>query len=267
LSIALLLILVLVRRDRPLLLALLFWLAFIGAALIEPTTKICYAYHFALTLPGFAGLCALALREIIRLRPAMTWMNRRTGNILAATGIVLSAAWLYPACSGLLRNYWPITLETLAAAPSGHWPEKLIEQSNYLLAAAEIKKVIPENGTLSVSRGMHVLYPLTGHLPPSLRLHDLSTTAILLNFSVPDIRQTLLDCAPDVIMTTNETDWPTGGGSAYLLQAVLATGIYAAVAEIQDSDGQIHGNRSGKVFRKTKATVCRENLGNNSDTD
>jgi hypothetical protein len=257
LSIALLLILVLVRRDRPLLLALLFWLAFIGAALIEPATKICYAYHFAVALPGFAGLCALALREIIRLRPAMTWMNRRTGNILAATGIVLSAAWFYPVCLILSGDRWSLlTLETLATAPGGYWPEKFIEQSNYLLAAAEIKKVSPENGTLSISRGMHGLYPLTGHLPPSLRLHDLSATTILLNFSVPDIRQTLLDCAPDVIMTTVQNDWPTGGGSAHLLEAVLATGIYEAVTEIPATNKRDHGHLGGAIFRKTKATTC-----------
>jgi hypothetical protein len=258
LAIVILLIAIFIRRDKFILLGSIFWLSFIGAALIEPATKISYSYHFTLALPGFAGLCALALREVIRLRPGMAWMNKTTGNILAAAGVVLLASWFYPACFKLLRNYWPTTLETLAAAPGGYWPEKFMNESNYLLAAAEIKKVMPKNGTLSVSRGMHVLYPLTGHFPPSYRLHDLSTTTILLNFSVPDIRQALLDCAPDVIMTTNETDWPTGGGSAQLLEAVLAMGIYEMAIEIQAGKRRIHGKRSGIIFRKIKKTVCQE---------
>jgi hypothetical protein len=253
LAIVTLLISISIRRDRSLLHGVVFWLFFIGATLIEPAAKICYPYHFAIALPGFAGLCALALREIIRLRPVMPQLNKITGNILAAVGIILSANWFYPACFKLLRDYWPMTLEALAVAPGGYWPEKFMNKSDYLLAAAKIKKVMPENGTLSVSMGMHGLHPLTGHLPPSYHLHDLSATAVLLNFSIPDIRQALLDCAPDVIMTTYEAKW-SGNNNARLIEAVFATGIYETLPTTQTG----RNNDVAIIFRKTKETVCRE---------
>ncbi|MDR0672142.1 MAG: hypothetical protein LBF93_00465, partial [Zoogloeaceae bacterium] len=242
------------RRDKSLFLATIFWLSFIVVALTEAVTKISYAYHFAIAFPGLAGLCALALREIIRTWPAMKLT--RINHILAMAGIVLSAAWLYFSSSALATVYWPMTLEAWVVAPSGEWPEKFTKRSHYLLVAAEIKKVIPENGTLGINRNAHALYPLTGYLPPVYRLNDLSTTAILLNFSVPVIRQALLDCAPDVLAITTLNDWPTGGGSAYLLEAVLATGIYEAIAKIP-SGKQGRGHFDGVIiFRKTKETVC-----------
>jgi hypothetical protein len=125
-----------------------------------------------------------------------------------------------------------------------------------LLAASEIKKVIPENGTLSISGFMYALYPLTGHLPPSRFLDNLSMTSILLNFSVPAIRQALLDCAPDVIMTTTRTDWVTGGGRERLLEAVIGTGIYEMVKEIPVSNKRHYGGFGGLIFQKKKETVC-----------
>ncbi|MDR1351320.1 MAG: hypothetical protein LBJ59_11230 [Zoogloeaceae bacterium] len=253
LAIVILLFAIFLRRDKSLLLAMVFWLSFIGTALIEAAMKICYAYHFALALPGLAGLCALALREIIRIWPAIK-LSGSMNNFLAVVGIVLSATWLYSSCSMRSEFYWPVTLETLTT-PGGAWPEKFANQSNYLLAAAEIKKVIPENGTLSINRNMHVLYPLTGHLPPSRRLDDLGAITILLDFSVPDTRQVLLDCAPDVIMITLQDGWSTGGGSARLHEAVLATGIYETVARIPFGN-RTHGHLGGIIFRKTKETAC-----------
>ncbi|MDR2625752.1 MAG: hypothetical protein LBC37_05410 [Zoogloeaceae bacterium] len=169
-------------------------------------------------------------------------------------GVVCLSIWIFLRCSALAEYYWPLTRETLAAAPEGNWPEKIIDYSNYLLAAREIKKVIPENGTLSVSGNMHALYPLTGHLPPSRFLENLSATTILLDLSVPAIRQALLDCAPDVIMTTDRTDWATGGGSARLLEAVIDTGIYEMVAKIPVSNQRQYGGYGGLIFRKTKET-------------
>jgi hypothetical protein len=113
---------------------------------------------------------------------------------------------------------------------------------------------MPKNGTLSVSRvGMYVLYPLTGHFPPSYRLQDLSTTTILLNFSIPDIRQALLDCAPDAIITT-KTDWLASGGGTHLLEAILATGIYEKTTAISTG---LTNNIFIIIFQKTKRTVCR----------
>jgi hypothetical protein len=255
LAIVILSVAIFLRRDRTLLRAVVFWLSFIAVALIEAVMKMSFPYHFTIAFPGLAGLCALALREIMRVWPVMQWMNGEIKNTFAVTGIILSAFWFYFSCSAWTKFYWPITLETLIAAPDGKWPEKFTNRSNYLFMAAEIKKVIPENGTLGISRLMHVLYPLTNHFSSSYRLSDLSALTISLNSSVPAIRQELLNCAPDVLVITTEDDWSTGGGSAHLLEAVLATGVYEAAVKIPVSE-RIHGYLSAIIFRKTQETVC-----------
>ncbi|MDR0736642.1 MAG: glycosyltransferase family 39 protein [Zoogloeaceae bacterium] len=249
------------RRDNSILLAAGFWLFFIVTALIETATKICYAYHFAIALPGFAGLCALALREIILIWPVMRWMNKRINYVLAVASAILLVAWIYFSCSVLAMAHWPVTLETLIAAPGGKWPEKFTNQSDALFVAAEIKKVIPENGTLSINGGAHLLYPLTGHFPPAYRLSDLSATAILLNFSIPDIRQVLLDCAPDVIMITVR-DWLMAtDGNAPLIESILATGIYEATTEILIGKQNSGHFANVIIFRRTKEMVCSAKQG------
>ncbi|MDR0674398.1 MAG: hypothetical protein LBF93_12300 [Zoogloeaceae bacterium] len=247
------------RRDKALLLASGFWLFSILTALIEAVAKICYPYHFAIALPGFAGLCALALREIIQIWPTMKWMNKRINIMLAVAGIVLLAIWLYFSCSVLAVVHWPVTRETLAVAPNGKWPEKFTNRLDYLIVAAEIEKVIPENGTLSISGSTHLLYSLTGHFPPTYRLSDLTATTVLLNFSIPDIRQALLNCAPDVIMVTPQ-DWLTGTkASAHLFEAILATGIYEPETEILMGTQYPERSTGVMIFRKTKETGCNSN--------
>jgi hypothetical protein len=261
LAVIILLVAIFFHRDRSLLLSTVFWLSFIGVALIEAATKICFPYHFTIAFPGIAGLCALAMRETIQVWTAMQWMNGRISNIFAVAGIVLSATWLYFSCSRLVISYWPMTLETLVVAPAGGWPEKFTNRSPYLSMAAEIKKVMPEKGTLSISSNVHILYPLTGHLPPAYRLNDLRLSVILLNYSVPAIRQTLLDCAPDVLMLEMPDDLSAGGGSASLLEAVLSMGIYEEAVKIP-VDRQKRGRFDGTIiFRKMKDTVCLENQG------
>ncbi|MDR2625626.1 MAG: hypothetical protein LBC37_04775 [Zoogloeaceae bacterium] len=239
------------RRERSLFLATVFWLSFIGVAMLEPIMKMCYPYHFTIAFPGLAGLCALALREIIRIWPVMQW--RRMNNALAVAGIVLSAGWMYFACSRLAVAYWPTTLETLLAAPNEGWPEKFTSRSVYLSMAAEVKKVMPENGTLVISRGMHALYPLTGHLPPVYRLNDLGVIAHLLHFSIPDIQRELLGCAPDVLVVTTMDE--------SLPEAIRTTRIYRIAARIPfDKEGR--GPFDGVIiFRKTQETACVETQG------
>jgi hypothetical protein len=260
LAVVVLSVAIFLQRSKSLLMATVFWLSFIGVALIESATKICFAYHFAIAFPGLAGLCALALREIIRIWPAMKWLNRKINRIFAVGGILLSAFWFYFSCSAMAIFYWPYTLDVLSAAPGGEWPEKFTDLSNHLFIAAEIKKVIPENGTLLVTMGMHGLYPLTGHLPPGRRLNDLGVADILLDSSVPAIQEVLLDCAPDVLMLATMRGWHPGSGSENLLEAVLATGIYEAVAEIPVSL-RIYGEFAAMIFRKTRDTVCHEKQG------
>ncbi|GHT95473.1 hypothetical protein AGMMS49545_18490 [Betaproteobacteria bacterium] len=257
LAILVLVFIAIIRRSKRIALNLLFWLSFIGFALIEPITKIGVAYHFAMTLPGFAGICALALREIAREWPHLSWANRERRDAITLLGVTLLVVWLSSMCFALSRSWWPQTQETLIAAPTGGWAEESVSLTNYLLAAGEIKKVMPENGTLSTSGHMNSLYPLTGHLPPSYQLGNLSIIALKSDLSVSRIQEALMVCAPDVIMVYMQDDgWFTGYGHKEILAAVMGTGVYEAVTEIPAARRGYGLFISGIIFKKTKETIC-----------
>jgi hypothetical protein len=145
-----------------------FWLAMALVPLLEPATKIGFPYHFAVCLPGLAGLSATGWRAIaqesdkkyIRLTIAVVSIGIFTfvPNILS------------------LKNIWPGAHTFVANMRAKAWPADAIAQSNYLLAAEAIRKLAPPNASLSISGYMQTLYPLTGLLPPIYELNNLSAT-------------------------------------------------------------------------------------------
>lgn len=221
-----------------------FWMLVTGLPLIEPASKIGFPYHFAVSLLGLSGLCAFAWHEVARQSGSAKWVAMAAGM---AAVLLLTNKY-----SALIGN-WPTTREAIIATPSGYWPADAVAKSNYLLAAEAIRNSIPRDGTLSVSGFMFTLYPLTGHLPPSPDLANLSAAMIKLGLSQSRLKDALLDCPPDVIMTTTRTDWP---GGARLLAAVKATGIYEKVAEIANSNDRSYGGFGGIVFRRSGVHLC-----------
>jgi hypothetical protein len=225
---------------------LAFWLAAALIPLIEPASKIGFPYHFGVCLPGLAGLAALGWRNACEGSP----IQRR--NLAAgALGIAL-LAMVIPRLGPLSAN-WPQTREALASFQTGDWPESFTDKTNYLLAAQAIRQATPPGGTVAISGFMFTLYPLTGHVPPAPELANLSATLIKLGLSGPALRDALLRCPPDVLMTTSRTDWP---GGPDLLAAVRDTGIYAQVAEIPTTNDRAYGAFGGLVFRRTEARAC-----------
>jgi hypothetical protein len=253
LAILALALIVVLRRNRRLALRLLFWLSFVGLALIEPATKISFPYHFALMLPGLAGLCALALREVTREGSNQGWANRERKDAVALLGVMLSAIWFSFGSTDARIHWVPITLETIMAS-GGEWSEEFVGMSNYLVILEEVKKAMPEDGTLSVSGNMNALHPLTGHLPPSFRLVNLSAVSVLQDFSVVRIREVLMNCAPDVIMLDTHNNFESDNPN--LLAAIVDTGLYETVARIPVSSVRHYGKYGGIVFRKTRPTDC-----------
>ncbi|GHU08328.1 hypothetical protein FACS1894158_17520 [Betaproteobacteria bacterium] len=243
-----------IRRSRRTASGFLFWLSFIGVALIEPATKIGYIYHFAMTLPGFAGICALALREVVREWPNFSWANKERRDAIALLGVMLSVLWFSLEFSPWVRSCWPVTLETLDIAPDGAWSE-IFEESPFLIAAKKIKEVMPENGTLSVNRNYHVFHLLTGHLPPSNQLASLSSLVFRSDFSVSRIKEALMKCAPDVMLIQPQDDWQTGNSNSQLLAAIKEAGIYEIVSDIPIVT-TFNEHITWRIYRKTKETAC-----------
>jgi hypothetical protein len=190
----------------------------------------------------------------------MGWRNLTASNSklsLYLTSVAFCTALLIQVIPRLppLGAAWPQTREVLATFKSGEWPRNLTDKTNYLLAAQAIRQAIPRGGTVAVSGFMFSLYPLTGYLPPLPEFANLSATLIKLKLSAPRLSDALLRCPPDIVMTTNRTDWP---GNSELLEAVRETGIYEEIAEIPTTNNRAYGNFGGFIFRATKHFPCEE---------
>jgi hypothetical protein len=246
---------VIVRRGRRTALNYFFWLSFIGFALIEPATKVGFSYHFAMTLPGFAGICALALREAAHEWSNLSWANKERRDAIALLGVTLSALWFSVDFSASVRKSWPITLETLIAAPDGNWSESFALHP-FMVVADLIKVATPKNGALSVNRNLHLFHPLSGHLPASNQLTNLSSLVLRSGFSVPRVKEVLMSCAPDAILMTILDDWATGNSNSQLLAAIEEVGIYEEIAEIPMVDSALGVPVTFVIFSKIKETAA-----------
>jgi len=218
----------------------IFWLFVATVPLLEPASKIGFPYHFAVCLPGLAGLAAFGWKS------ATTGRDASIKLIFATAAAMVGVVMLFPKTTTLVE-YWPHTRSTLESASTGSWPNEATASSNYLLAAEAIRKVAPPNGTLSVSGFMHALYPLTGMLPPCHELSNLSATLIKLNLDGIRFKQALLACPPDVLMTTTRTNWP---GADTLTKAVEDSGLYEQVAIIPVAPDKSYGGFGGTIYRR-----------------
>ncbi len=226
-----------------------FWLAATLVPLIEPASKIGFPYHFSVCLPGLAGLAALGWRNVCVGSPQALRLRLACGAVSIAM-----LSMLIPRAVGLWGN-WPQSREVLASFQTGHWPEIFTDKSNYLMAAEVIRQVTPSGGTVAVSGYMYALYPLSGFMPPKPELANLTNAIIDLDLSEPRLRENLLRCPPNVVMTTSRPDWP---GSSEILAAVRNTGIYEQIAEIPATNNRHYGNFGGLIFRTTKHFPCKE---------
>lgn len=222
-----------------------FWLFVALVPLLEPATKVGYAYHFAVCLPGIAGLAALGWKS------AGTGSGASTKLRLAAFTVAVSVLLLLPKIIPL-ANSWPSTRDTLQSIGTGSWPSNQTEWSNYLLAAEAIRKVAPPNGTLGITDQMTALFPLTGLLPSSNDLHNLSTALLKLDGDEMRLTQALLACPPDVLMVTDRP-MPTRNAHLHMKKifyAVVDSGLYEPVASIPVDLRRSVGYFGGIVFKR-----------------
>lgn len=240
-GIAIALALRLITRDTRGLARALFWCGCALVALIEPATKIGFPYHFAVALPALALLTAMAWRTVF--------------TALAGTREAAAAASL--AALAALSLVQPVSTQ-LAALPEAArsasttlhkgWAIDAASASNYLLAGEMIQHATPPGGTASVSGFMFSLYPISGTLPPSGKLGNLSALLIQLGLDPRQLQQAIASCPPDVIMTTTRTDWP---GAPELEAAVVGTGLYQPFGVVPVDPSKPYGTFGGTVYRRT----------------
>ena len=228
------------RRSPEVLGRFTFWIVVTLVPLLEPISKIGFPYHFAVCLPGLAGISALAWRSAVMENPSKIKFKIATAAIATCT-ILLFPNFI------LLTNNWASSQANLASIASSKWPNEAINQSNYLLAAETIRRVSPPNGTLSISGFMFALYPLTGLLPPTYEIAHLNSTFLKLGSNKDEFTAFLKSCAPDVLMTTTRNDLP---GSEAITKIVEESGLYQAVEIIPIAPEKNYGTFGGIIFKK-----------------
>lgn len=210
----------------------LFWLALALLPLLEPMSKIGFAYHFAVTLPGCAGLCALAWSR----RGDFPLPLRRASVGLAALVCLLQLYMVLPG-AGQAR----ISLETLRAWPAPVWPAALAPLSNTLLAGEAVRAVLPPGGSLSSSAFSYFLYPVTGALPSGPAMSDLSRTYIAVGNDVSRLAAALRADPPDVLAVGFAAAAHAASFTREIIEAARQSGLYALVATIPIDKSKNYG--------------------------
>ena len=214
------------------------WLTLAVVPLWEPTAKIGFPYHFAVCLPGLAGLAAFGWRH---RAAAFENVNRIA---LGAGGTAVAMVIFVDAIA--IARQAPASAAVLGTVTTEAWPASAVDRSNFLLAAEAIRASAPAHATLSVSGYMWGLHPLTGMLPPTYRLEDLNIAAIELRLDEARLQALIASCPPDILVITKR-NMP---GTEIAFQAVTASGLYRPVGEIPVTARDRYGAFGGTIYRK-----------------
>ncbi|WP_155947837.1 hypothetical protein [Rhizobium sp. 2MFCol3.1] len=218
-----------------------FWIAVSIVPLIEPITKIGFPYHFSACLPGLAGLSANGWRALTVNDG--TRMKATIGALLLSV-VVISLFTKYTP----LAQTWSATRVNALNWDKNEWSADAVSSSNYLLAANALRKNAPPNGTLSVSGFMFALFPLSGLTPSDYELSHLTTLAIKVGLDKDKVRKALIECPPDVLMTSIRAGIP---GNDAVTEAVEQSGLYHSVVTIPVSPEKSYGNFAGTIYKRS----------------
>ncbi len=209
----------------------LFWLGATLLPLAEPALKIGFPYHFAVSLPPLAGLTAWAWRAVgtpTRLRQALV-------GLVCALACLLSLQQLF-----LFRDYNSpgLTARTLAA-PGPFWPDD--GRSNTVAAAARLRELAPQGGTVSVNNFSYFLYPASGLMPPSTSLSDLTRTYIAAGRNGDAFLRALKATPPDVIALGRAESLHTASFTPEIGALLEESGLYRPAGRLPSVDGANYG--------------------------
>lgn len=226
----------------------LFWLAVFLLPLLEPMTKIGFLYHFSVCLPGLGGLAAWLVKEM------SGWQHKKTG----AGIVVLVSLCAYISLAGLPGpTRAPMTLQMLGRFPQQGWPDEWAEKSNPLMAAREIKKVLPPGGTLSTSAFSFFLYPAAGAMTPKTERHDagyglgdLSRYYVKLGMNSDKLASELKANPPDVIAIGKAFDVHERDYAPSLEEAVEKSGLYQLAGVVKPDPARQYGWLGYQIYRK-----------------
>jgi hypothetical protein len=222
----------------------LFWGAVAVVPLLEVLTKGGWPYHFATCLLGLSGLTACLFCVGGKSAP-------RVALCAVVTVFAVSLFFALPQAKDASRNAGQALRRLPERLLQADFPADMVSQSNYLLMAQAVKNAAKSGDTLMTSGHYHVLYPLTGLLPPKTDNHlfDLGLLALARQLSPDALHVRILLESPDFIVLSQRS----GTGADVLEQALSLLPQYQRIAEIPIDSTKDYGGFSGIVYAKNKS--------------
>lgn len=227
-----------------------FWLAIAMLPIAETLVKISFPYHFAVCLPWLGFYCASSWESLQKYFSQRVLKGAKYGLI----GLLLASALSLPSPARFLSS-----LNTLSyLLKTGEWPKEMVEKSNFLMAAEELKKILPPNGTLASSAFSYNLYSITGAMSPLrgnfdpddiYKLSDLARSWRVMGKDSPRLAQELQEIRPDAIAIAfaheHEKDYKDE-----MLNIVNGSGLYELSRIIPINSNMQAGWMGFYIFRK-----------------
>ncbi|PKO44127.1 MAG: hypothetical protein CVU29_10210 [Betaproteobacteria bacterium HGW-Betaproteobacteria-22] len=215
-----------------------FWILLATAPLLEPSLKNGFPYHYAVCLIGLSGLIALGYRDALFNFGAYT-------KFFTYGLIVLISITLLPKSKKIETIYQKYTKHLALYAPFADWPDKIVNQSNYLTITRAINNNSNKNATLSVHGNLLGLIPLTKLKPPHYTLSNLSYAYLYNEKSTKKLHHLITSCPPDVVVITSSASRDFYA----IFNVVVESKQYKPIAYIPKSKEMNYGNFDGLVFK------------------
>ena len=221
-----------------------FWLLVALIPLIEPMVKVGFEYHLANCLPGLAGLSAMSWRYI---------NNNESKQANTLSLLILGLMSLFVIVPSVNQT---IVKSGKIYSPSDaiYWSKNevfrssvLVQRSQYLNIAAEIYERSREGSTLVITNSLHVLYPLTGLLPPVYELSSLNPLYSRLNQDEEKLIKIIKKHRPTIIATPPSEEIPEWQKD--FSEIIEKTNLYNKVAVIPKNLAINYGWRSVIIYR------------------
>ena len=205
----------------------LFWVLIALVPLIEPLLKVGFPYHFSVCILGLTGLIAYGCSYLPKIN------TNRNIKYLMTIFLIASLYSAYPSYSDSNIPRIKAVIQDLGQIRNKKFESGANEYSQYLTIAAKINENYSMGSTLASSGLMHVIYPLTGLLPPSRGFADMAELLFDLDFNEDIFIEKLKKSSPDIILCSQRDDRPI---MKNLKKAIEKSGLYNRVFDFKKSD-------------------------------
>ncbi len=219
-----------------------FWILVVLIPLIRPIMEISYEYHYALFLPGLAGLSAMGWKYLSLHQSKQT--KKLSILLIGIMSLLVIVTRVNSTIIKSERIYLPSEAIEWANNPNAFRGSNTIGRNQYSKMAATIYEYSKEDSTLAVSGMMQVLYPLTELLPPNFEFSNLRILHLKNNEDDEKLIKSIMKNRPTLIVTTGWTP-----GERVLSEVIDRIDIYEEVGNVPLNPKINYGWKSGIIYR------------------